>query len=148
MNKFISIILFLFILTSCASYESQLYSEIDNQNKTIGMPASNQLLAGDLKDLFRKNGWKILIIEKGDVTTEGTTGDNTQLNTNLDSSARYMLYLSQGWMDKCFNLKYDWISYDVTIVDNQSGEQVFYSEGNDCQTKIIDQLEIDLSAFW
>ena len=71
------------------------------------MPASNKLLAGDLKDLFRKNGWKILIIEKGDVTTKGTTGENTQLNTNINSSARYMLYLSQRWMDKCFNLKYD-----------------------------------------
>ena len=148
MNRFLSIILFIFILTSCASYESQLYSQIDNQNKTIGMPASNKYLAGDLKDLFRKYGWKILIVEKGDLTTEGTSGDDTQLKTNIDSNARYIVYLEQGWQDKCFNLKYDWIRYDLSIVDNQTGEQVFYAEGNDCQTKIIEQLETDLSAFW
>ena len=42
----------------------------------------------------------------------------------------------------------DWIWYDITIVDNETGEQIFFAEGDDCHKTIIEKLNTDLSPFW
>ena len=113
------------------------------------MPAANIDLAGDIKNMFRNNGWKVLIVETGSVKTKGETGKKTELQTVAESNARYLLYLNQNHYDYCFpTFDNKAIKYDITIVDNQSGEQVFSAEGNECEKKIIKILNTEFAAFW
>ena len=149
MKKAIGIIILGLLLSSCATNEAQLYFAIDKSDKTIGMPAANVDLAGDIKNMFRNNGWKVLIVETGSVKTKGKTGKNTELQTVAESNARYLLYLNQNHYDYCFpTFDNKAIKYDITIVDNQSGEQVFSAEGNECEKKIIKILNTEFAAFW
>ena len=149
MRKILGIVVLGFLLTSCATNEAQLYFDIDKTDKTIGMPAANVDLAGDIKNIFRKNGWKVLIVETGSVQTKGKTGENTELETKSNSNARYILYLNQDHWDYCFpSFKNKMIRYDISIVDNKSGEQVFFANGNDCQKKINEILNTEFAAFW
>ena len=99
--------------------------------------------------MFRNNGWKVLIVETGSVKTKGKTGKNTELKTIAESNARYLLYLDQDHWEYCFpSLTNKLIKYDITIVDNKSGEQVFSANGNDCRTKINEILNTEFAAFW
>ena len=149
MKKLLGILVLGLLLSSCATNEAQLYFAIDKSDKTIGMPAANVDLAGDIKNMFRNNGWKVLIVETGSVKTKGKTGKNTELKTIAESNARYLLYLKQDPWDYCqFSSTNKRISYDITIVDNKSGEQVFFAKGNDCRTKINEILNTEFAAFW
>ena len=149
MKKLLGIVVLGLVLSSCATNEAQLYFAIDKSDKTIGMPAANVDLAGDIKNMFRNNGWKVLIVETGSVKTKGKTGKNTELKTIAESNARYLLYLDQDHWEYCFpSLTNKLIKYDITIVDNKSGEQVFFAKGDDCRTKINEILKTEFAAFW
>ena len=149
MKKLSLYVFLVLMLSGCATNEAQLYFDIDKSDKTIGMPAANIDLAGDIKNMFRNNGWKVLIVETGSVKTKGKTGKNTELKTIAESNARYLLYLDQDHWEYCFpSLTNKLIKYDITIVDNKSGEQVFSANGNDCRTKINEILKTEFAAFW
>ena len=149
MKKLSLYVFLVLMLSGCATNEAQLYFAIDKSDKTIGMPSSNVDLAGDIKNMFRNNGWKVLIVETGSVKTKGKTGKNTELKTIAESNARYLLYLDQHHFDYCFpSFTNKAIKYDITIVDNKSGEQVFFAKGNDCRTKINEILNNEFAAFW
>ena len=144
--KFFYIFLFLFLF-SCTPTTSNYYSGVDVSKKIISMPVTNKLLGSDIKNLFRSKGWKVIILDTGSVKTTGTGGQNTNLKTDFKSKARYITYLRQNWKDWC-GVKNDMVSFDLSIVDSKSGEEVFVASGEDCQKKIIKDLEEQLSKFW
>jgi hypothetical protein len=111
------------------------------------MPITNRYVSGDLKDLFRLNGYKIIIKETGMVSTKGTYKDTIDLNSNIKSNARYEMYIAQYQFDICL-VGGPALDFEVIIVDNQSGEQVFYAVGRDCQGTIKKKLKKDLYKFF
>ena len=148
MKKILCLTFFCFFLVSCAYQNSEYYKPINTSNKTIGMPASNKNVAYDLKKIFRENGWKILILDTGGVSTTGSTGSNTDLKTKSDFNAAYIVYLNQNRWDTCFPSFTDGLfNYDISIIETSTGEQVFYLEGSDCRSKIEKKLRIQLSQF-
>ena len=141
------ILIFSFVLASCVPTSSNYYKNIDTSKKVISMPVTNKYLGRDLKDLFRKNGWQIIILDTGTLKTTGSSGDNTSLDTNFKSKARYITYLRQNWRDIC-GIRNDKISFDLTIADSKTGEEVFVASGEDCEKTIVKDLEEQLSKFW
>ena len=136
-------------LSGCMYQQAELYKTIDTSNKSIGMPASNMFIAGDLKNMFRKNGWKVLLVNTGGVVTTGQTGSETRLTSKEQSNVSYFVYLNQNKYDICFPTFNDaLIRYDISIVEAKTGEQVFYQEGNGCRSRIRKKLESELSPFF
>ena len=147
MKKILGIILFCFLLASCVPTTSEFYSDVSFENKVIGMPSSNRYLAKDLKKLFRKNGWKVVVVDTGTVKTTGSSTDLVNLEAEYKPKTSYVVSLSQTLVDWCMigNSK---ISFDLTIINSKTGEETFVAEGNDCTKTIIKDLEIQLAPFW
>ena len=81
MKKIVLGLVLVLLLSGCMGNTYELYKPIDTSNKKIGMPLSNRYIAGDIKNLFRKNGWTILIKETGGYRTTGVSGANVDLKT-------------------------------------------------------------------
>ena len=147
MKKILELIFVSFFLSACVPTSSEFYTNVKSENKTIGMPSSNKYLAKDLKNLFRSNGWKVVVIDTGSVKTTGSSTDKVDLNAQYRSQASYIVSLSQRWRDWCV-IGSDLISFDLTIIDTKTGEETFVAQGKDCTKTIIKDLEVQLSPFW
>jgi hypothetical protein len=149
MKKIVLGLVLVLLLSGCMGNTYELYKPIDTSNKKIGMPLSNRYIAGDIKNLFRKNGWTILIKETGGYRTTGVSGANVDLKTIKEPNPAYILYLNQERYDTCFPTFTDaLIRYDLSIVNAKSGEQVYFQEGNDCRSRILKKLKIGLNPFF
>ena len=136
-------------ITGCMYHEAEFYKTIDTSKKSIGMPSSNRYIAGDLKDMFRKNGWKVLLVNTAGVVTTGQTGSDTNLTSKEQTNVSYIVYLNQNRYDICFPTLTDAaMTYDISIIKAKTGEQVFYQEGNGCRSDIRKRLESELSVFF
>ena len=149
MKKLIFILALGLLLSGCFGTTYELYKPIDTSNKKIGMPPGNRYIAGDVKNLFRENGWTVIIKETGGYRTTGVSGTNVNLKTIKEQNPAYILYLYQERWDTCFPTFSDaMIRYDLSIVDAKSGEQVYFQEGNDCRSQILKKLKIGLKPFF
>ena len=149
MRKLLGIIVLGLLLSGCMGTTYDLYKPIDTSVKKIGMPPGNRYIAQDVKNLFRKNGWTVLIKETGGYRTTGKSGANVNLKTVKEPNPAYILYLYQERYDTCFPTFSDaLIRYDLSIVEAKSGEQVYFQEGNDCRSRIAKKLELGLAPFF
>ena len=157
MRKLLAIIVLGLLLSGCGqttTFES--YSKISTENKVIGMSASNRWLAKGIKKLFRKNGWKIVVMRTGSIQTTGSSTGSVNTEAKYKPKTSYEIILSQTRIPiqhtrvtriPCLPGN-DRISYDLTILDSRTGEEAFVAEGEDCTKKIIKDFENQLSAFW
>ena len=150
MKKLLAIIVLGLLLAGCASTTSDLYTKVKTDNKVIGMPASNNFVAKVLKNLFRKNGWKIVIVDTGTVKITGSSTDKVNLESKYKSKTSYTVSLRQRnpvLRDYC-GFKNWKIYFELIIIDSKTGEEAFVAEGFDCTKSISKDLEVQLSPFW
>jgi hypothetical protein len=129
-----------FILTGlagCAASQLQLNSQFDASEKTITMPPGGALLLAPLKRDLKNAGWQITV-ESGPERTVGTLGEKTDLATGRTFLTRYRLMINQRQVDVCAGTGLPTVSYDLSVIDNQSGEEIMTQTGKDC-TDLVEQ---------
>jgi hypothetical protein len=129
--KRLFLVLALLFLTACAGSTVQVYSKIDPSEKTMTVPVGNSLILGEIKQRLINSGWK-LIVDSGPRRTIGTLGEKTNLATGDTFLTRYRLIIRQSQFDTCLMTGVPAVSYDLSLVDNASGEEVMTQSGKDC----------------
>lgn len=122
-------------LSACASSKVHTYSEIDQRNKTVTVPAGSGGLKGDIKRALSERGWKMSVYS-GPEVLEGKSGDITRLQRYNTFNTRYLLLVTSRQYDICFNLS-PAVNYELSLIDNKSGSEVITMDGRDCQSNIV-----------
>lgn len=115
------------LVSSCATNTITPYSKLDKSEKTITVPAGGGANAV-LKTELKKNGWS-LKIDSSSLKTEGTGGSSVNQKTTVESDTRYRI-LTSFTDDRCATCSCV-RSYNISIVDNKSGEEVVAFDGHD-----------------
>jgi hypothetical protein len=127
-----------FLLTACMSASDlRRYSDFDMTEKTMTVPAGGGLIA-DLKDVLKQDGWK-LAIDRGPNIIEG--GTNSQLKEFNTFKTRYRLMVRYNQFDVCIGHFDPAENYNISLVDNNTGEEVMAMAGRACQGQIIDRFK-------
>jgi len=124
------------VLAGCASHNVQVYSQIDNANKTITVPAGAGGLKGKLKQALANDGWK-MVVYGGPSVTEGEVGAKTKLEQYDTFNSRYQLTVSSEQFDLCIKGLSPDIIYDVSIIDTKSGAEVLTVNGKGCEPDAV-----------
>jgi hypothetical protein len=85
-------------------------------------------------------------IDRGPEVTVGTIGENTRLATADTFKTRYRLIVRQRQYDVCvIPLGEPMVAYDLSMIDNQSGQEVMTQSGKGCigtvSNKFIEALK-------
>lgn len=134
-------ILFLISCTTTADY----LSDFEIKEKTITVPPGNRGIIGDIKRSFRDNGYE-LFVHRGPTVTRGTIGSDTMIETGNTFLSNFTLYYSDRVIDTC--LVDNMYTYDLSIVDNTTGKEVFTANGSDCAGAAADKIAEKLTRFW
>lgn len=118
------------------SYNVREYQSLDPSAKTITVPAGGGGLIGALKGELTKNGWKQAIY-RGPRVTAGTTGKDTRLEEYDTFNTRYNLLVNYNQFDKCFPAFDPAYYYDISIIDNNNGQEVMTLSGRGCEHAIV-----------
>jgi hypothetical protein len=131
-------------LNACMSADMRQYGTLDPSQKSITVPPGGGLIA-DIKDVLKRNGWT-LVVDRGPHVVEGTTGKNLHLEEFDTLKTRYrliikynqfdtcMFLLSRGQLDPAYN-------YDMSMIDNKTGEEIMVMSGRACQTQIVERIQ-------
>jgi hypothetical protein len=126
------------LLAGCIHSDVSVYSEIDPTQKTITVPPGNALLVGAIKQRLQKSAWK-LVVYRGPTRTVGTVGERTDLATGDTFKTRYRLMINQRQFDMCITGD-PALFYDLSLIDNETGEEVFAQSGRDCRDRAVDKF--------
>lgn len=132
------------LCSACTMTNVQRYSEIDEDEKTITVPAGAGGLKGDVKRALVDDGWK-LSIYKGPVVTKGKQGKSTHLRSYDTYNTRYVVHMETRVLDYCFNFE-PAIKYDISLIDNESGMEVITMNGHGCEDAVADAFIEALSG--
>ena len=89
-----------------------------------------------IKTYLKNNGW-ITKIYRGPTRTQGIIGQNTDVQTYDTFKTRYTLFFYSRRFDICVLSATPAVSFDLSIVDNQSGEEAYTASGNECENNIV-----------
>jgi hypothetical protein len=118
------------LLVGCQS--SVNYAAIDPTQRTMTIPPGSTLLLSPIKQALIRAGWK-LNVDPGPYVTRGTLGDKTNLASGGTFLTRYRLVISQRQTDICVVPPLEpQIVYDLSVIDNQSGQEVMTQHGSGC----------------
>jgi hypothetical protein len=126
-------------LSSCAGSELRTYDTIDHTDKSMTVPPGGSGLVGSLKDALRANGWRLAVDRGPDVTT-GSISGNVNLRQADTFNTRYRMIVGDSWIDYCLPNLQDMFRFDLSVVDNDTGLEVFTLSGRDCEDAIVEQF--------
>jgi hypothetical protein len=127
-------------LTACLSPSIvQVNSQIDQSAKTMMVPAGNSLLIGSIKQRLQMSGWK-LVVSGGPLRTVGTVGEKTDIQTSGTFNTRYTLLIRQIQFDMCLITQSPAINFDLSLIDNSTGEEILTQGGRDCVLRATDSF--------
>ena len=144
-NSSISKALVVLCLLLSACVQSEVYSTAPAEERSIMVPAGLSGAAGGLKEVFREAGWETYVAGSGTQTT-GSGGRYVNLQTRATYPARYSAFLSSNTVDFCIDFS-RYIAFDISIVDNVSGQEVAAFSGSACEAGIKRRLRSDLESF-
>lgn len=138
MSRLIAFVLGAMLLVGCSTV--RVYESVDPSAKTITVPPGGGL-TGAIKQGLAKDGWKI-IVYRGPQVTQGTTGDQTRLERFNTFNTRYALFVTWRQFDVCmFQGPFDpAYAYDISVVDNQTSQEVLTVSGRGCEGAIVEKL--------
>lgn len=113
-------------ISSCAPNNITPYSKLDKSDKSITVPAGGGPNAS-IKTALKQNGWT-LKIDSRSIKTGGSSNVVNQATT-VESDARYRM-LTAFVSDQCLICQCV-RSYNISIVDNKTGEEVVAFDGRD-----------------
>ncbi len=128
------------LISACNPNDIHTYGTIDENNKTIAVPAGGKSLKGDIKQALYDNDWE-LFINKSLSKKLPRAGSETR----KDNETKYSLYIEYKERDKCFFFE-DKFQYDIVLINNDTGSEVITMSGHDCETDIVENFikEVDL----
>jgi len=126
-------------LTGCVSYNPQIYQPIDRAEKTITVPTGSAGLTGQLKRALADDGWK-LSVRRGPRVTEGTVGEKTKVEQYDTFKTRYELRVSWNQFDVCIRDFSPAIYYDLSVIDNKTGEESVTMGGRGCESGVVEKF--------
>lgn len=129
-----TVLIFTSLLLAGCSSNLQSYGNIDHKAKSITVPAGSQGLKGDMKKALHERGWKMTVYS-GPEILEGSTGTALHLQKYQTFNTRYTLIGYDKQVDSCIIAPY--IRYEVAVIDNKNGSEVFSLDGSDCQSTAL-----------
>lgn len=139
-----SLIIFLsIILCSCVTQNVQKYGSVDNTVKTITVPPGSEGLKGKIKNYLSSNGWK-MVVTRGPTVVEGKAGQDVDLKEYDTFNTRYLLKIEASVVDLCFSFE-KLYNYDLSMIDNKTGEEIFTMSGNACESDIVEKFATTLN---
>ena len=140
--KFALCLFVVFALSACAESSISTFGKpFKVEEKSITMPIGSTSVLGAIKNALRGDDWK-LAVDRGPSVSRGTVGANTNLRTSDTFNTRYrmILNLEKDWGSKCMDGLSGWTAYDIILIDNNTGVEVFAMAGrNNCVT-IVEQF--------
>ncbi len=108
---------------------TDVYGEIDPNDMTILVPPGNGRLVRDCKKILQKCGWKTIVKSRNHRFTEfsGNTSDSYDIY-----KVRYELRVYAEYVDLGLDFS-PRINFSFTLIDNETGEEVFASGGTGSQ---------------
>jgi hypothetical protein len=142
--KHIIILTALFVaLTGCARHNVQQYSQVDQGDKSVTVPAGAEGLKGDLKKALAALGWR-MVVAAGPVKTEGTLGKETVIESYRTYTTRYKLLVASDQVGTCHFTEPRY-AYEVSFIDTQTGGEVFTVNGRGCQSDAVEKFKMTLT---
>lgn len=132
----IILIITMALLAGCATIDTQVYSKIDPNRKNIRMPVGNDGINGKIKQLLRKNNYKIIVLNDQSVSSKK---GNITIHKNKNQ-VDYTFMITSEKIDWCLNLERLY-TFDLTVVDNLSGEEVLATSGKHCEKRILKEIQ-------
>ena len=136
----------LVLLTLISCNTSEIYVEKSALDKSIMVPPGLSPTAKAIKSTFREAGWTTYVTG-GSIQTTGSTGKFVNINTKAKYPARYSAWAEGRTYDYCLFPPEPALHYDISIVDNVTGEEVAAFTGSACASKIGDEMVETLAPF-
>lgn len=133
----------MFALVGCV--QSELYLDEPAVERSIMVPPGLSGAAGSLKEVFREAGWATYVGAEGTQTT-GTGGQYVNLTSRATYPARYSALLNSNVVDYCLDFS-RLIAFDLSIVDNVTGQEVAAFSGSACERSIKNRISEELEGF-
>ena len=125
-------------LTGCLGSNGEIYVQKPASDKSIMVPAGLSATSKAIKNVFKGAGWKTFVSNVSAETT-GTGGEFVNLNTKAKYPARYSVWSKSRVFDICITFD-SAIKYDISIVDNVTGEEVAALTGRTCANRLEAEL--------
>lgn len=126
-------------LLSCMSYNVQPIGDFDATQRTMTVAQGGGGLTGTLKAKLRAAGWK-LAVDRGPRVSETESTSASSRTEEFDSfNTRYRMAVGAHWVDMSLGGEGIY-TYDISIVDNKSGEEVLTMNGRGIESTIAEEL--------
>ncbi len=132
-------------LQGCMSGSNEVYFDGPAEDKSIMVPPGIRGISGAIKRTFKSSGWVTYVTGKSVVST-GTVGKYTNVTTGAKYPARYSAFTAQQQFDWCIGGG-PALHYDISIVDNKTGQEVAVFSGSNCEKAIEKELKATLAGF-
>lgn len=136
MKKIIYVVIAL-LLVGCGTHNLRTYKPLVIKEKSMTVPAGSLYLKGTLKDVLRKNGWRLYV----DTDTIGNEKETSKkVISKKQIKSRYQMFVSYQIRDICLDgTTSGW--YDISIIDNDNEEEVMSLSGAGCESAIASTFE-------
>lgn len=124
------------LLSGCATHNIESYNQLDLSEKRITVPPGGGGLVGAIKSALKKEGWS-LAVYRGPRVTEGSFGKDTRLEEYSTFNTRYTIFIAYDQYDVRFPDLEPMYRYDISFVDNDTGEEVMTMSGRDARPTIV-----------
>jgi hypothetical protein len=139
------LLLLVAVLGVAACVQSEVYTTERAVERSIMVPPGLGGAAGGLKNVFRDAGWTTYVTGTSAQTT-GSAGQYVNLNTRTRYPARYSALLASDVVDLCLDFS-RYIAFDISILDNVTGQEVAAFTGTACERSIERRLREELASF-
>jgi hypothetical protein len=128
-----------FLISGCQETYITNYKEINQQEKSITIPAgSGYGILSELKQKLKKKGWTILVRSGPSVSIANKNGDQVVTQAGQTSETKYDLEIEIYHEGVCLFGLGNIVTYDVTLIENDTKEEVFSGANKGCSSKISD----------
>ena len=125
-----------FVVAVSGCSQQDVYSPLDHTDKSITVPIGNRGLTGELKRVLKEHGWR-LVVDRGPEVTEASGSRTERFDT---FKTRYRLITESRQTDYAMDFS-PYLSYELAIIDNQSGQEVFALSGSDSQRQVLTRFK-------
>jgi len=139
MKRILLSLLVLSILSGCTPYQLTVITPLDTADRTITIPPGAFGLKGPIKNTLREEGWKIMT-DAGPIQTTGKTGQVLDMETKATFRSRYRMIVESNQIDLCVPLFDPLYFFGISIIDNNTGNEIMTMAGRGCEHSIIEDF--------
>lgn len=130
-------VLTLTIFSGCSTRSFVAYDYINLDERSITIPAGHGGFIADLKIFLTKEGWDVVSDRGPEVTENLNHGQRSEKSDTFKT--KYRLQAQYSWSDECWGEPKFY--FDIALVENKTGKEVFAYTGSDCQSGLDKTLQ-------